>query len=237
MSNERSGSSFLIQSLRSHPRVIAFGEVFNPGRIGFNTPGFENHDPVLMKLRKRRPAEFLERNVFGAEVGDAAAIGFKLFYSHLERRWVRPAGTYLAGMPGLKVIHLTRRNLLRAYLSRKIASKTGVWGIRTPEERQLPQVSLKRRRVRRYFEKVRGFEEKYGKMFGGCELLPLAYEDLSASYDEETGRVQRFLGVEEKPLRSRTVVQEVRPLSDAIVNYAALEATFASSPWAEFFDG
>ena len=91
--------------------------------------------------------------------------------------------------------------------------------------------------MRRYFERVRGFEQKYGRMFGGCETLALAYEDLADRYEDETGRVQRFLGVEEEPLRSRTVVQEVRPLSEAIVNYAALEAAFASTPWADFFNG
>ena len=66
----RSGSSMLIQALRAHPGVIAFGEVFNPRHIGFNTPGFDNDNPRLRAWRNRHPAEFLDpRRVPGLRCG------------------------------------------------------------------------------------------------------------------------------------------------------------------------
>ena len=43
LGHARSGSSLLIGSLRRHPQVVAFGELFVAGRIGFNVEGYDNH--------------------------------------------------------------------------------------------------------------------------------------------------------------------------------------------------
>ena len=236
LASERSGSSFLVQSLRSHPDIRSFGEIFNPRWIGFNTPGFDNDDQDLIRYRNRRPVEFLETRVFGPHDQTTVAVGFKLFYSHLERRRIRPLGRHLAGTPDLKVVHLRRGNLLRQYLSRVIASRTGQWGVRSPEDRQLPQVDLSARRCRRYFEKTRRLQEAHGQSFERCDVLSVAYEELDSQYEHQMERVQRFLGVEALALRARSVKHEVRPLAEAIRNYDALRAAFAGTPWAEHFD-
>ena len=48
--------------------------------------------------------------------------------------------------------------------------------------------------------------------------------------------VQRFLGLEPHIEQPRILRQEMRPLSEAISNYAAVASRVADSPWSEYLD-
>ncbi len=236
LSSPRSGSSLLIQSLRSHPRIVSYGELFNRKRIGFNTPGLRNRDRGLQRMRDRRPAQFLSDVVFRGYADHVEAVGFKIFYEHLERAGLEPLGRRLVEMPALHVIHLRRANLLRARLSNVIALKTGVWGIQSPAQRRDVRVRLDPEDCRRYFVEMSDLAEKYGAAFAGHPTLAMTYEALAAGIETERERIQRFLGVEPAALHARTIKQEVRPLSAAIENLEELERAFRDTPWHRFFD-
>ncbi len=236
LTTPRTGSSYLRQLLRSHPRVIGYGELFNPGKIEFNTPGFDNRNKALRRLRDRDPATFLETQIFRGYPAHVAAVGFKVHYFHLDLPRFRAACDYLASLSGLLVFHLARRNLLRAYLSSVIMERTGVTGIMSPTERRAPRVALDPGECIRYFEDTVRQHAAYRSVFASARLVPVVYEDLKDDFHAETARLLAILGLEAAPLTAKTVLQEVRPLREAITNYDDLRAALSGTPWAEFCD-
>jgi LPS sulfotransferase NodH len=189
-----------------------------------------------MRFRKRRPVEFLEWLFLRGYDQTIRAVGFKVFYFQLEKPYFDQARTYLASLPGLRVLHLRRRNLLRAYLSKVVMVRTKVSGIKSDAERRAPSVALAPADCLRYFEHTRQQQNLYERLFAEQAVLPVLYEDLAADYDRETERIQKFLDVVPTSLQARNLRQEIRPLSVAISNYAELRTKFESTPWAEFFD-
>lgn len=236
LTTPRSGSSFLTQSLRSHPQVVSFGELLHSRRPGFNTPGFDNHSKRLKRFRKRRPVEFLKWLMCHGYEHSVRAVGFKVFYVHLERPHFHKASAYLTSLPALRVLHLTRENLLRAYLSKVVMSRAKVTGIKSEAERQAPRVRLEPVGCLQYFEHTRRQQARYEQLFARQQILPVRYEDLVADYDRETGRIQTFLDLVPAPLRARNLRQEIRPLSEAITNYQELRKALESTPWAGFLE-
>lgn len=236
LTTQRSGSSMLVQSLRAHPRIVSFGELFSRVHIGFNTPGFDNRNRRLQSWRNRHPAEFMRRMIFRGYDENIQAVGFKVFYAHLDRARLKPLRAYLEHQPGLRVLHLSRRNLLRMFLSRTIALRTGVWGISSPRERSRFQVRLKPAHCRTYFETLTRQRAEYDRVFAANQRYDVAFETMVADFSGQMTDIQRFLAVDPTDLPQLTLRQEVRPLSEAILNYDALKREFAGTRWAELFD-
>lgn len=236
LTSARSGSSLLIQSLRSHPGVVAFGEILGPGNVWFNVAGFPSRHRGLKRFRNREPLRFLDACVFRGYPAGTEAVGFKVFCSHLEEPRFGPVADHLRGMRGLRVVHLVRGNLLRAYLSEVIRSKTGVGWIHAEGERTSVSVELDPDDCEAYFTRERELHDRYGRLFATRDVLDIGYEELVADYASVTASLQRFLGVEPQALSSPTIRQQVRPLPEVIANYADLESHFAGSPWEGFFD-
>lgn len=233
----RSGSSMLVQSLRAHAGIVSFGELFNRKHIGFNTPGFANQNRRLQSWRNRHPVEFTKTMVYRGYAARIEAVGFKIFHLHLDRPQLHLLRRYLVEKPGLRIIHLRRRNLLRTFLSRTIAGRTGIWGIPSPEQRSPLRVRLEPAGCLEYFETVSRQWAEYDEFFRPSTLLDVNYETLVGAFGEEMERVQRFLGVERTDLPRLTIQQEVRSLPEAIENYAELESALAGTSWSVFLDG
>lgn len=236
LTDPRSGSSMLIQSLRAHPRIVSFGELFHRRHIGFNTPGFVNRNRTLQSWRNRHPAEFMERMVYRGYGEAVQAVGFKVFHLHLDLPKLEPLRTYLMQKPELRVICLRRTNLLRAFLSRTISASSGVSGIDSPARRSRLRVRLERADCLKYFEKRSRQWTEYDEAFRSNPLHSVTFEALVTAFDGEMERIQRFLNVDTTRLTPRTVQQEVRPLAEAIVNYGELKSEFAGTRWADMFD-
>lgn len=86
LAHHRSGSSLIVKSLRKHPQVISFGELFNHTRIAFNVERYNNYSKDLLKFRKEYPSEFLNKFIFSSYVEDKTAVGFKLFPIQIENK-------------------------------------------------------------------------------------------------------------------------------------------------------
>ena len=102
----RTGSTMLVRTLRSHPRLIVHGEVFGDGMVGVDGPLGRDCEAdrtvrdALEAMRFAEPARALETFL---ERHDAEAVGFKLKYDELVRpqwqeiRRMVEADTDLAG--------------------------------------------------------------------------------------------------------------------------------------------
>jgi hypothetical protein len=101
-----------------------------------------NADPVeLLALRKSDPIAFWKALCALSASRDIQAIGFKLLYSQgLTRPGLLECFTADKAM---RIIHLTRRNLLRRLVSERQAEALGVWAEpATASARARPKVSI-----------------------------------------------------------------------------------------------
>jgi hypothetical protein len=121
---QRTGSSYLVNLLGSHPEIHCCGEIFNPDGINLRWP--ENMGgrragreivSELKELRPRDPQAFLQ-SVFAIEFG-ATAVGFKIFPGHNPQMFER----ILDDRDIAKIVH-SRDNGLARYASLRAARTT-----------------------------------------------------------------------------------------------------------------
>ena len=99
----RTGSTRLVRTLRSHPRLIVPCEVDPARRAALEAMRFEQPERVLYQ-------EFLDTH-------DAQAVGFKLKYDELVRPQWHGVRRLVEEDKELAIVFLHRRDFLRRYLS------------------------------------------------------------------------------------------------------------------------
>jgi LPS sulfotransferase NodH len=240
----RTGSNFLLSLLRSHPSVVCFSEVFAPPKIywGDGIHGRSGSSSALLRLRGEDPRAFLERAVFRRHRREVRAVGFKMMYTHVEKDHRYPGiGKLFDEMPGLRFIHLRRRNLLKVLVSSKVATATGAMASRDEAAarrllEELPRIRLSVAECREHFERLWSWGESWKERLSGRETREVFYEDLSADPQGVVDGLQEFLGVPNRTVRTPLVKQGSRSPREIVENYAELEAAFAGSPWRRFFE-
>lgn len=213
----RTGSNLLRVALESSPQIRMENEIFNPG---FRRAG-ATFETIL--------DEWL-----GAHPRTVRAVGCKIFYEHLDdAEWLR-----LLSRPDLRVIHLTRRNRLRMFLSRVIAEASNSW----IENRSSERLALERRRVALEIPRLVAFlelsakrEEDARSRCAGRSVLELAYEDLRDDLESVMPEVLRFLGARSwDPRGVRLRRQNPEPMRALILNYAQVARALETSRWKRF---
>lgn len=237
MASARTGSNLLQSLLASHGQIVCYGELFNdsePGKILWNTQQATTAEDI--ELRDADPCGFLERRVY-AVPQEVRAVGFKLFDLHaLQGPW-RVIWPHLQAMPGLRVLHLRRVNLLRKMVSEILAARTGRWWITRDEDAyQDVSIELGYDECVSAFTSARNYAREGMERLAGQPVLELSYEALVQATDVETNRVLEFLGLPARPLQVSIKRQLRQPLSTVVRNYAELAARFAGTPDASFFD-
>lgn len=218
LSRSRTGSNLLISYLNSHPRVHAEGE-------------------RLARVDGRDPTEVL-MEIFGPQPPPVRAKGFKIFYYHpvdadASRLWAR-----LRADEELYVIHLRRRNTLRAVVSRALAERRDSWTTnRTAAPDPNAVVRLDADGVRKEFEQTEAWVRWGDSQFDGHPLLDLSYEELVADPADAFAGVADFLGVRRRAPWTEFRRQNPHALSKLIENYEELQRVFADTRWAPFFEG
>ncbi len=239
----RTGSNLLLSLLNSDPAVVAYSEVFSPRGLfwGNHTYAPRRSGDALLRRRHEDAAAFLDEAVFRPHPRRVHAVGFKLFYPQLVVRPVAGLGAALAALPGLRVIHLRRRNLLRVLVSNRIAKRTGQMAATTPgaaEEalRRAGSLRLDPQECATYFTLLEERAAACAAMFPAEAVLDLLYEDLVARRDEELARVRGFLGLLPFATTTPLVKQITRPMSDLVVNLPELREHFRGTRWEGFFE-
>ena len=221
VSHARSGSNLLLNSLNSHPNLIAEHEIF----AAHNRDIGENFQPTLDRLFRNRPES-------------VKAVGCKIFYYHLNKdEWQE-----LSKIPELKVIHLKRKNRLSMIVSMKVAFKTDQWGIGDESERidvLKKQIHLNEESLRTSFSNIESWENDVTKTFGQHPLKEVYYEDLTSQYENTLDGLFNFLGVTTIPTEMINIKhkkQNPEPLDQLIQNYSELKKKFQNTPWQHYFN-
>ena len=236
LGRSRVGSNLLRGLLNAHPQISAFGEVFrDKTSLDWDHTGYFQSD-AMRALLQRDPVRFVDAKLLGRYPAGIGAVGFKLFYYHARSGVEAAVWTYLRDRRDLKVIHLTRRNLLETHLSRKRAALTDRWVDTAGQPDRAPvTMQLDYEECLKDFEQTRAWEEDCGRFFDGHPTLDVHYERLADDYEAESRTIQAFLGVPIRPVKPTTFRQAQQPLSAVITNYAELKERFRGTRWEPFF--
>jgi hypothetical protein len=236
----RTGSTWLVDLLNSHPQVAAYGELLLPEGSGA-IPGGSQDIPYFTAFleargrprthaaRVRRKLAFL--NELYAERDGIAAVGFKLTYRQAS---LNPGLLPYLSLRRVRVVHLIRTNLLDSVVSFEAARARRVFHVQRGEPLtsvrvHLDPASLLDRLDQHDFSVTRSRVRLSTLRFPFIEIF---YEELVGSRrDEKLARVLDFLGVRADvgALDSPFVRVNAAPQAELIENYEEVRGVLAGS--------
>lgn len=233
LTTRRSGSSFLVECLRSHPEIECASEILN-GQPDDPVPAFRGPWRYVKKWsRIARTGAWMPGRWLDAYYarGHAKVRCFKAMYEQLVRPF---ALRYVVENEDIRVIHLRRHNLLKAHISALLMNKREVLQATAPTEAVRIRVSPARAIAS--MRKMRARYEYFDRAFERHPRLQVSYESLfDGKYlDSETGRrICDFLGVAQYRMESRIVKLNPESLRDMVTNYDELAAAVSKTEFAD----
>lgn len=251
----RTGSTLLSLALREHYHVRMYEEIFNEAEeerrrsllAGYrvcqtNGIGYQEEEGRSEFYRNGEDAaRFVREEVFyERRCQEPLAVGFKIFYNQARQdRNAKKVWNYLIENKDIRVIHLTRNNLLECLLSLEIAFRTNEWTSpegATVKRAQLPPFRLDPKTCESYFHELFVSREWAKLSFREHKTLSLEYEkDLCHDFQSTMTRVQDFLGVPRWHTEQPLAKQAKRTPREQISNYTELKEHFHCTLFEEFF--
>jgi LPS sulfotransferase NodH len=221
----RTGSTFLVEALDSHPQVRADYE-----RLASD------------KWAKKGAAAQLDaaRESLAAPPGSPwRAVGFK---TKLGDVLDPPGLAALLAEEDARVIHLKRRNLVKltvsSFNSQRVHERTGDWNLYSRDAAASEPLTIEPEWFSARLRRVVEHDEALDRYVAAAArpTLTLFYEDLLLDTQASVDRAFSFLGVEPIPARGMTVKATADDLRAALANFEELRAGFAGTPFEAMFD-
>jgi LPS sulfotransferase NodH len=250
LATQRTGSTWVQETLNSHPELKVYSEMFLSYATGM--PMWEPNDvefaSTYLEARVRAPSR-LSRHYWTVrylqrlfDQPSVRAVGFKCMYNQLRPNPAIAAYVACARVP---VVHLIRRNLLDTLISARLAEARGVYQLATDGRPPIPWSPTEIREMKVRLEpdwtldQLRRLSRERDSVRLALKLLRIptcevAYEDLA---DDNRGfdRVLGFLGVSGGvQLGSGLRKLNVRPPSEVVENVHELESALAATPFERF---
>lgn len=235
LSTQRSGSTFLVTALSSHPRIHCYEEIFL--RTNHNSETYLTYRTATLNRRlahlfqrKQLIAEYL-MNLYTASEPSGDAVGFKLMYPQIRQL---PEITAWIKEHKIKVIHLIRQNTLKVIVSHQAAKKRKLYHLTRPLE-QVSKIHLPPRKVKTSLVYLTQQVQKYRRIFADNPYLEVTYESFVAHQDYETQRILQFLQIEPFiPLTSPLVKINPDSLPELIENYEEITRVLRGTTFEQF---
>lgn len=217
----RSGTTLLHTYLNTHRNIYSAGEVQASELY---------HDLQTSDIKKRL--------IFRTFDSSIKVAGAKVLLPVQIQNTVTEALLHIIALsPDIKIIHLHRRNLLREYVSLKIAEKTNKWS----EINHKNSLSVNEKQIKpditemfRYFSLATEGLQHFRQLFKGTTHFELTYEELSEKPQEAMLRVQNFLQVTPAPTFSLLQRQNPEPPEALIINYHSISKALQGTPYEIF---
>jgi len=221
----RSGSHMLATALDSHPDLSIAGEVFVR--------------PFLFNLKDTIPTTLVEETLRN----------FNGFVAHRTGGWLgkynRNNAWNAIRKANLKVIFLSRFNLIAQFASIKLAKKTRIWHVAHNEANILSndgrvdsnssltqQVEINTSDLMNFFSQCEQDEIYIQDLFRNLPLIKVSHESLCHRYEEVIENVQLFTGVKSTSIKPRTKQQETRSLWEVVTNWEEVRNYLSNTKWA-----
>lgn len=222
LTTQRTGSTWLVDQLASHPDLRCHGELFLEGGIGeppFGSRGVAFFEDVASSRSGMGVDDYLDALLVPADV---KAVGMKLMYGQ--------AGAYPAVLGWLearggRILHLVRANVLDMHISRVVAWERDLYHAREGMRPSPARVTLEVRSLVGALDRIEARRQRAREQLAvlGLAVHDLTYEDMVLS-GEALIEVQRFLDVPPVALRSGLRKLISRPREQVVANFAEVRA-------------
>lgn len=233
LTTQRSGSTFLVECLSSHPDIECSGEILN-GQPDHPVPALRGPLKQVKKaLRIARTGAWMPgrwMDAFYAR-GTAKVRCFKAMYNQLSRPF---AMRYLVENEDIRVIHLRRHNLLKVHVSTLLMDKREELQARAPTKAVWIRVDPAR--AIESMRRARARYEAFDTAFERHPRLQISYETLfDGKYlqDDNCRRVCDFLDVPYFRMESQLMKLNPESLKDMVSNYDELAAAISRTEFAD----
>ncbi|HET8690582.1 MAG TPA: sulfotransferase [Steroidobacteraceae bacterium] len=236
LTTQRSGSTFLVDCLRSHPEVECSGEILNGlpdvPRQMYRGPFRQ----VVKGFRILRTGAWLPGPYLDAffRRGTARVRCFKAMYNQLARPF---AARYLVQNEDIRVIHLRRHNLLKVHVSTLLMDKRKQLQATAPTE--TVWIHVDPQKAVAAIRKAQAKFDAYDRQFSRHPLLQISYEKLigpDGITEDARNRICEFLGIAQLPMTSPLVKLNPDSLRDMVTNYDELERAMRATEFAWMLD-
>jgi hypothetical protein len=222
LTTQRTGSTFLMECLDSHPDIHCTGEILN-GQPDTFAPAARGPARYLIKfVRIARTGAWLPHyrleQFYGRNYARVSC--FKVMYNQLARPF---ALRYFLGHPEIRVIHLARQNLLKVHVSNLLMQKRRFLQARAPEP--VVWVRVDPAKAIAAIRAAVARHKRYETLFARHACLNVDYESLfdGALLQAATAeRICDFLGIPRQPMKSGIVKLNPESLRDMVKNYDEL---------------
>ena len=218
----RTGSTYLISLLNSHPEIYAEGE---------NLVDFKEGDE---KEQLNWTREFLTPPIIGRH----AALGFKTKLVDI----LDPAGfAQLLQEMQCNIIHLQRKNHVKAVISRvnalRLWEKTGEWNL-FDEKKRLSPFTIEPDEFDALLKHREKVDQALMAYVTNLQLptLSLYYEDMLLDQRAFLQKICSFVGVKYRALKGKTFKNTTDNLRDVILNFDELRSQYVGTPYEPMFD-
>ena len=236
LTTQRTGSTFLVDCLASHPQIECAGEILI-GLPDTPRPQYRGALRPVVKLARFAwsgawlPGLRMER--FYSR-GTAEVRVFKAMYNHLANPFTL---RYLRQHREIRILHLQRHNLLKVHVSKLLMPKRARVQADRPVE--IVRIHVDPAEAVAALRRARSQHERFDRLFEDHARLPITYEEL---FDRQylradtAAKVCDFLGVERYPMQSHLVKLNPESLRDIVTNYEELAAAVSRSEFADMLD-
>lgn len=246
ISTQRSGTNLLVNLLRSHSNVVCYTEIFKEN----NRPlwFFQKTNSKTYQLAQKYPVDYLNHYFFRNYSENVKAVGFKYMYYQLHTQKIKKVIENFNKEQDL-IIHLKRKNKLRAFLSLKLMEENKI-STKLISENELGRfqnkkpsgiknfkpIYIKSDELKTYIEKIYVYETQHSELIKNHHHITVFYEDLLKEMIKTANQIIINL---ELPMEELTILNEKQNqylLSESILNYTELKKEFAHTEFASFFE-
>jgi len=217
----RSGSTLLMDLIKSHPEINCETELFNYLEL------FPKFKP-LRSLFRSFPLPYI---YYRAKKTQKAVYGFKLFFFQVHNP--EKCLAQLA-RKNWKFIHIKRQNLLRQSLSNIIAMETNHWHRRVENKPSVEKIEIKPERLLHVLKNRTAWKLKEKKLIEKYNHITITYEDDLMDKDkwqQTANKVFRYLEIDPIEVNSELKKTYKKPYTELILNFAELKKAVQNSPF------
>ncbi|MBW2965736.1 sulfotransferase domain-containing protein [Candidatus Woesearchaeota archaeon] len=225
----RTGSSYLKESLNSHPDIIMQGEVW---------AGMKYIPKNKRKQNAKKQLEWAQK-FFGKTYNKKIkAIGFKTkFIDVLDpKEFAR-----FLEQNNIKIIYMTRQNIVKLTISeinaRRLYNKIKVWNL-SSEKYHLQAFNLNLNRFKKRLKEKEQMETKlkiYIKTLN-LPILKIYYEDLLMDEFEILRKINKFLEVPFRKTKGNSIKNTSDNLREVLLNFDEIQSHYIGTKYESMFD-
>lgn len=245
LATQRSGATFFISCLDSHPQITCRHQTVFTQDCKFKFFYFDRPSSFYYRYRisslKRRLSHVLRRKQIIHDClndylrtlpNDSKAIGLKVSYNHIGKY---PAIAAWIKQHDVRIIHLIRGNVLKTILSLETAQKRQQY--HSTRKAKPVQVHLRPGKLMRNMARRERLIEQYRAMFRDQPYLEIFYEAFVADREAELQRVLQFLELEmDGSVSLKTDLVKLNPnsIKDIIENYEQIAQALRGTAFEEY---